>query len=158
MDWKTPFESFLRNSAWTEVDGYNKQFLLLKENVILRSRNPWKTRKLWQANSETAQCGVKCDIKCGRTAEASCNSPNKRQHSGTAAWLPASQENPVRFEDQVIAFVSGIQCNNTVKGNSKQEKKPSGLRIILREVLLFSTNDTFTAKYPALAPRSAGRL
>ena len=73
MDWKIPFESFLRNSAWTEVDGYNKQFLLLKENVILRSRNPWKTRKLWQANSETAQCGVKCDIKCGRTAEASCN-------------------------------------------------------------------------------------
>ena len=55
------------------MDGYNKQFLLLKENVILRSRNPWKTRKLRQANSETAQCGVKCDIKCGRTAEASFN-------------------------------------------------------------------------------------
>ena len=115
--------------------------------LSFRSGNPWKTRKLWQANSETAQCGVKCDIKCGRTAKDSFNSPNKRQHSGTAAaWPAASQENPVRVEDQFIAFVSGIQCNNTVKGNSKQEKKPSGHLICLHEVLLLWTNDTFTTK------------
>ena len=45
MDWKTPFESFLRNSAWTEVDGYNKQFLLLKENVILPQQKPLENKE-----------------------------------------------------------------------------------------------------------------